>query len=148
MLLGALLAPLVLAITGWSVGVLYYATPADPRVRAALVMVFVVVVTVAFLRLPGRRALAGLLVVFGVVLAGWSGIRPSNDRDWQSEVSVTPWASLAGDLVTIHGVRNFDYRTETDFDHRWETRTYDLRALDTVDLVAVYWAGKAIVTSW
>ena len=27
---------------------------------------------------------------------------------------------------------------------RWETRTYDLSKLDSVDLIAVYWAGKAI----
>jgi hypothetical protein len=27
---------------------------------------------------------------------------------------------------------------------RWETRTYDLQKLDSVDLIAVYWAGKAI----
>jgi hypothetical protein len=143
-LMGVLLAPLVLAITAWSVGVLYYATAVGPRVRAALAVVFLVAVILAFLRLPVRRALAGLLVVFAVILVGWLGIRASNDRDWQPEVSVTPWASLAGDLVTVHGVRNFDYRTEIDFVPRWETRTYDLRALDTVDLVAVYWAGKAI----
>jgi Domain of unknown function (DUF4105) len=142
--MGVLLAPLVLAITAWSVGVLYYATAVGPRVRAALAVVFLVAVILAFLRLPVRRALAGLLVVFAVILVGWLGIRASNDRDWQPEVSVTPWASLAGDLVTVHGVRNFDYRTEIDFVPRWETRTYDLRALDTVDLVAVYWAGKAI----
>jgi hypothetical protein len=41
-------------------------------------------------------------------------------------------------------VRNFSYRTETDFDPVWETRTYDLRELDSADLIAVYWAGKAI----
>jgi len=46
--------------------------------------------------------------------------------------------------VTIHGVRNFDYRTETDFTSRWEDRAYDLSNLTSVDLVAVYWAGKAI----
>jgi hypothetical protein len=41
-------------------------------------------------------------------------------------------------------VRNFSYRTETDFDPHWETRTYDLNQLRSVDLIAVYWAGKAI----
>jgi Domain of unknown function (DUF4105) len=142
--MGVLLVPLVVAITVWSAGALYYAVAAGPRVRAALAVALVVAVTVAFLRLPLRRAVTGLLVVFAVVQVGWQGIRASNDRDWQPEVSVTPWASLAGDLVTIHGVRNFDYRTETEFVPRWETRTYDLRSLETVDLVAVYWAGKAI----
>jgi hypothetical protein len=44
----------------------------------------------------------------------------------------------------MRNVRNFDYRTETDFTPRYEDRTYDLRRLDRVDLVAVYWMGPAI----
>ena len=30
------------------------------------------------------------------------------------------------------------------FHARWEDRTYDLSKLDSVDLIAVYWAGKAV----
>jgi hypothetical protein len=30
-------------------------------------------------------------------------------------VATTPYAEINGDLVTIHGVRNFDYRSESDF---------------------------------
>jgi hypothetical protein len=52
----------------------------------------------------------------------------------QAEVSVAPHATINGDLIAIHGVRNFDYRTETDFTPRSETRTYDLSKLDSVDL--------------
>ena len=47
-------------------------------------------------------------------------------------------------MITIHGVRNFDYRTETDLTSRWEDRIYDLRTLDPGNLIAVYWAGEAI----
>jgi hypothetical protein len=57
---------------------------------------------------------------------------------------MTPYATINGDLITIHNLRNFNYRSEKDFDIRWETRTYNLSKLDSVDLVAVYWAGKAI----
>jgi hypothetical protein len=71
-------------------------------------------------------------------------IAASNDRDWQPDVAMTPYATINGEMVTIHNVRNFDYRTETDFTPRWETRTYDLRKLDSGDIIAVYWAGKAI----
>ena len=49
-----------------------------------------------------------------------------------------------GDVITIHNIRNLEYRTETEFEPRWETRTYDLSKLDSADLIAVYWAGKAI----
>jgi hypothetical protein len=41
-------------------------------------------------------------------------------------------------------VRNFDYRSESDFTPRWEERTYDLRKLDSVDIIAAYWTGKAV----
>jgi hypothetical protein len=90
------------------------------------------------------RTLVGYLIVFAALLALWFQIPASNERDWQTDVSVTPYATVNGDRVTIHGVRNFDYRTETDFDPRWENRTYDLKELDSADLIAVYWAGKAI----
>ena len=55
-----------------------------------------------------------------------------------------PYATRDGDLVTLHNVRNFDYRTEQDFVARYDDRTFDLRQLDAVDLIAVYWAGEAI----
>src|SRR4030095_14859306 len=48
------------------------------------------------------------------------------------------------DLVTIRGVRIVDDRSERDFTPRWEDRTYDLRKRDSVDIIAVYWAGKAV----
>ena len=78
------------------------------------------------------------------MLLWWLSIEPSNARDWQTEVAVLPYATQDGDLVTLHNVRNFDYRTEQDFAPRYDERTFDLRQLDAVDLLAVYWAGDAI----
>ena len=143
---GILVAGLVVAgMAAWSAGALYYSRPGGSRAGAVLAIGFVVATALAFLLLPRRRrTLLGFLVVFGVVLVWWLRVPASNDRDWQPEVAIAPWASRDGDVVTIHGVRNFDYRSETDFTPRWEDRTYDLRALDSGDLIAVYWAGKAI----
>jgi hypothetical protein len=99
----------------------------------------------AFIFLPRRRrTLLGSVVAFALLVFLFFQIPASNDRDWQPEVAMTPYATVNGDLVTIRGVRDFDYRTETDFTPRWETRTYDLRKLDSADIIAVYWAGKAI----
>ena len=97
----------------------------------------------ALLPWPGKTAIAAL-GFFAVLVILFLRIPASNDRDWQPDVSVTPHATVNGDLVTIHGVRNFTYRTETDFDARWEDRTYDLSKLDSADIIAVYWAGKAV----
>ncbi len=59
---------------------------------------------------------------------------PSNERDWQADVAALARAEFNGDTVTIHGVRHCDYRTETDYACRWESRTYTTADLQTVDL--------------
>ncbi len=132
-------------MTAWAAGAIYYSPLPGADLRATLAMLFVSLTVLAFVLLSDRRrTLLGFFVAFAVVLALWLQIRASNERDWQPEVTVAPYAVINGDLVTIHGVRNLDYRTEADFTPYWETRTYDLSKLDSVDLVAVYWAGKAI----
>ena len=60
------------------------------------------------------------------------------------ENAVLPHATIEGDRVTVHNVRNFAYRTETDFTPAWHDKTYDLRQLEGVDLVATYWMGPAV----
>jgi len=47
-------------------------------------------------------------------------------------------------LITVHNIRNFAYRTETDFTPAYYDRTYDLTKLDSADLVAAYWMGPEI----
>ena len=44
----------------------------------------------------------------------------------------------------MHDVRNFAWRSDEDFTQRWETRSYDLRELASVDLIASYWMGPSI----
>jgi hypothetical protein len=136
---------IVTAMTGWAAGAIYYSPVPGDTFRTALAGIFVSATALAFVLTRRRgRTLVGYLIVFGSLVALWFQIPASNDRDWQAEVSVTPYATVNGDLVTIHGVRNFDYRTETDFTPRWENRTYDLKNLDSADIIAVYWAGKPI----
>jgi hypothetical protein len=140
-----LLGLVVFMMTAWAAGAIYYSPLPNETLRAALAGGFVVASALVFiLQRNRRRALLSFLIAFAVLVILFFQIPASNDRDWQPEVAVTPHATFNGDLVTIHGVRNFDYRTETDFTPRWETRTYDISKLDSADLIAVYWAGKAI----
>ena len=56
-----------------------------------------------------------------------------------------------GEQLTVHNVRNFDYRTESDFTPRYEDRTYDLSTLRGVDVFMSYWGSPAIahtIMSW
>jgi hypothetical protein len=143
-LLRALLALLIAGLAAWAALALHFGPPASSA-GAALVAASGAFAALAAVR---RRASRLPLAVFGAVFAGflliWSGVRPSNDRDWQPDVAVLPWAEVAGDSVTLHGIRNFDYRSETDYTPRYYDKTYDLRELDSVDLIAVYWMGDAI----
>jgi Domain of unknown function (DUF4105) len=136
---------IITGMTLWAVGMLYFSPLLPERVRAVAAVGFAAFVLLAFLFIRRRgRTLLGFIVVFAILVALFLRIPASNDRDWQPEVAMTPYATINGDLITIHNVRNFDYRTEADFTPRWETRTYDLKKLDAADIIAVYWAGKAI----
>src|SRR6266700_1307143 len=117
----AVLIGLVVAVmTAWAAGAIYYSNLPGGQLRAGLAIGFVVLTVLAFLFMRRRRrTLVGFLVVFALLVVWWLRIPASNQRDWQHEVSVTPWATIDGDQVTIHGVRNLDSRTETDFVPHW-----------------------------
>ena len=78
------------------------------------------------------------------VFAWWATLQPSADRHWADDVARTASGTVEGDRLVVHNVRNFVWRSEADFDQRWETRSYDLNGLTGVDLMMSYWAGEPI----
>lgn len=134
--------------TVWGTLALHYLGPESELFRTTLGAGFAVIglAALAALFYPTVRwpALAGFALVFMLPLLAWFSARPSSNRDWQPEVAVLPYADINGNLVTFHNIRNFDYRTETDFTPAYYDRTFDLQKLDRVDLVASYWMGPAI----
>jgi len=42
------------------------------------------------------------------------------------EVVVLPYATVDGDRVIVHNIRNFDYRTESDFTPAYYDRTFEM----------------------
>jgi hypothetical protein len=91
-----------------------------------------------------RRVQLVFLIVFALILGWWLFIPPSNSRNWQSDVAVLPWADIQGSKVTIHNIRNCDYRSETDYSVRRYDKTFDLEKLRSVDLSLVYWGSPYI----
>jgi hypothetical protein len=139
-----LLGIVVTGMTVWGMGALYY-SELSALLRNVLAMTFGLATVGAFLLLPRRRrTLLGFVLVWGALVLWWSTITPSNDRDWQPDVAVLPSATVDGDYVTLHNIRNFEYRTATDFTPRYYDKTFDLRRLQSVDLISSYWAGEAI----
>jgi hypothetical protein len=145
-------AIVVAAGMGWAGLALWFDGPASRPLAGTLAAGFVVaaLALLIFLR-PMRRALGAVLVLWLVVLAWWLGIPARADRDWQSDVARLATAEIHGDAVTVHDVRNFDYRSETDFTEHWEDRSYDLSRLQGADLFISFWGPTLIahtIMSW
>jgi hypothetical protein len=63
---------------------------------------------------------------------------PSNFRNWSPDQAVLPYAEYdEADRVTIHNIRNCEYKTETNYDVRHYDKTYDLKKLNRVDFLRV-----------
>ncbi len=90
------------------------------------------------------RRIVFAIVAIALVGAGACAMQqPSLDRDWTGDQRLLPAAEFRGPLVTVHNVRNFDYRSESDFTPRYDDRTYDLRQLDSVWFVVEPFSGFA-----
>ena len=128
--------------TAWSFGALYFDFP-KASAFAAILFVIALIAIVIFV----RGKLPKLAIVFGafaIVVSWWLTLKPSNDRAWQPDVAQTAWAEINGDDVTIHNVRNCDYRTATDFTPHWETRTVRLSQITGMDVAINYWGSPWI----
>jgi hypothetical protein len=143
----ALLAIAALSIGVWCSVAVWYRCPVGEATRvllAAATLVFALVV-VACLATPRRWfALAVYAASFALFLAWWATITPTNNRNWAPDVARTVTATIDGDRLVVKNVRNFTWRSDTDFDQRWEERTYALSHVHDVDLIMSYWAGEAI----
>ncbi len=95
-----------------------------------------------FWRVPrGRARLASLAGLVVVVLVWWLRIPPTNDADWQPAGARLASAVIDGDRVTVKNVRNFNYRSETDFTQQWDERTYDLSKIRALDFYICHWGA-------
>jgi len=108
-------------------------------------------VLLATLIRPFRKGLVAALLPVVAVALWWASIPPSNTRDWTPDVARTARTAFHGSTVTIQNVRNFKYRSESDYDQRWETRTYHLDRIRGVDLFLSFWGPTQIahtIASW
>jgi len=137
----AALGCLLLLATVWAAAALYFDVRL-PWLRLLLAAVYALAVLAVWILIKRRWLAAGLTAGgFALVLAWWVTLKPSNERDWQPDVAVLPYADINGNQVMLHNIRNCDYRTETDFDVQHYDKTFDLDALRTVDLYMVYWGS-------
>jgi hypothetical protein len=131
-------------MAGWAaLAILYSNLPGTlrPWIAGIFAVASLAALVGRFSRLQTRL---GFLAAFVAVLVYWFLMQPSNSRNWQADVAELPWAEIQGDRVTIHNIRNCDYRSETDYTVRHYDKSFDLGKLKTVDLSLIYWGSPAI----
>ena len=136
----------------WASLALWIDGPSSPVMAMMLAVTFSVgcLFTLVFLR-PFSRAVLVIGCGLFVVGAWWNQLAPRLDRDWTPDVARLPRATIDGNRITIQNVRNFDYRSDTDFTERWETRTYDLDQVRHFDMFLSFWGPTMIahtIASW
>ncbi len=105
---------------------------------------FSLMLMIAFWQGRTAAGLLGFSAAFGALLIWWQRIEPSNDRIWADDVAQMTTGTVDGNRITLRNVRHFEWRSNTDYTQRWETRRYDLDRLDSVDMIMSYWRGPAI----
>lgn len=132
--------------TLWGTLALWYRLPLGEFGRYAVPAMWLIL---AFLALAGLLAARWRLALpfvaaFAALLVWWATIQPTGKGDWADDVSRQFTATMEGSTARLTNVRDFEWRSDSDFTPRWDDRSYDLDTITGVDLFASYWAGPAI----
>lgn len=130
---------IAVGFTTWAFGALTFDFPYAKNITRWAFLVLIV--GIVLLNRSFWKALALTTLACTLVLAWWLTQKPRNDRPWQPDVAQLAWAEINGDDITLHNVRNCDYRTPTDFTPHWETRKLRLSQLTGVDMFINYWGS-------
>ena len=137
----------IAAVAAWAGFAMWYRLPAAEPGRAvasALFILFGLAIVITLFSRFRIRALVLFLAAFAAVLVWWSTIKPLGDADWAPDVARQVTGTRDGNLLTLKDVRDFEWRSGTDFTDRWTSRTYDLSTVQSADLFMSYWAGPKI----
>ena len=119
--MGALIVVLFLSAV-WANLAIAYQFPGSAAVRIGACLILSLIALAALVAVVRRRYWRAVLVyaaVFALVLA-WSGsISASNDKNWAADVVHGITGSVDDDRLSVRNVRNFSWRTESDYMERW-----------------------------
>ncbi len=130
--------------TGWAASALWVAQPSSTLRIVAIVLYLLGALLPPLLLRPFWLGGSVSGVLFACVLIWFLSLAPSNNRDWQPDLAILPWAEIEAEEIVLHNIRNCDYQTETDFTCDYYDRVLDLAKLQGVDLFLVYWGSPHI----
>lgn len=139
---------LLLAILAlWGSLALWFRLPAPETIRLGAAVIFGLLgagTVIALFTARRQRALAVFSLAFLGLVLWWSTIAPPATGNWSPDVSRQVTGTIDGDRLTLRDVRNFAWRTGDEFTEAWETRSYDLGQLQSLDLFMSYWGNPAL----
>jgi hypothetical protein len=131
----------------WGAFALWYQAPGGTTGKIFSILIWSIFSVGMIAVVWNARMAVGLMVfaaAFAVLLVWWIRLEPSNEGEWADDVARITSGTVEGNRVTLHNVRNFDWRSKTDYTQRWETRVYDLDRLESVDMIMSFWGIPAI----
>ena len=97
-----------------------------------------------YIKLLGKLILRTIVIIAIAYIALIIIVRPSNDRDWTPDQAVLPSAEIKGNQVAIKNIRNFSYRTTSDYTPNYYDAIFDLDKIKNVYFIVEPFSGHAV----
>jgi hypothetical protein len=125
---------------GWALLALYFWFSGHHGLAAGVVLGYGAVLALLFFMAQTQSHAAGVSLVLWLAVAVWWARRgPEPGLSYPRETEQAAKLTVEGSFLTVHGMRDFRYRSATEFEARWSSRTFDLNQLEHVDFFFNYW---------
>ncbi|MEE2828332.1 MAG: DUF4105 domain-containing protein [Myxococcota bacterium] len=84
-------------------------------------------------------------VLFLAALLGFAAVQPSQERDWMEYQLRLPWFEIEGDRVRAHEVRNFRYRSTSEWEPAWYDADFRLSELEEAYFVVEHFSDHDFI---
>lgn len=82
-----------------------------------------------------RKLSSFVVIVFVVLLFIFLSISPTNNANWSTDQKVLPRVKIKDNFVIIYDIRNFTYRSTSDYVQNYYDRAYDVNKIKSVDYI-------------
>jgi hypothetical protein len=138
-LLGLAAGLIAAGIVAWMAGALYFDVAQGKLIGGPLIVAWLALVgSVWYVSPHPLIAFLAILAAFTLFFRWWRSLKPSHDRNWDPNFARLPRIEIEGEQITVHHVRNTEYRSIDDNDPRFETRRYWLSRLRAIDVLIAY----------
>ncbi|PCJ52613.1 MAG: hypothetical protein COA79_23700 [Planctomycetota bacterium] len=123
------------AISLWVLGSFFYLSMMPTWLQILMTLLVFAGLILTFIKFNKKIFSCTLASIFLIVILLFYLDPPTNNRLWAPDQEFFPIIKSANKMITIKNFRNFKYRSNTDFDIHWETRTFNLDNLIRVDFI-------------